>query len=229
MKITHKHFDSIPTTQQLLIELINSGEDTNLVSTKAQSAGVGRRGNQWDQYNNSISLSLKLNVSELKEKTITPLAIGVGVCTFLNKHYSQNQVRLKWPNDILNKNNEKVGGIICKLINDIAIIGIGINIGKSSNESQYRTRKGYILDIELSDDDYKTIPYELMKTLLNRSLSHDIEEWESMCAHQDAIVKIIDEDKSISGKFIGIGKYGEALLLRGENIQKVFNGSLILH
>ena len=146
MKITHKHFDSIPTTQQLLIELINSGEDTNLVSTKAQSAGVGRRGNQWDQYKNSISLSLKLDVSELKEKTIIPLAIGVGVCTFLNECYPQNQLKLKWPNDILNMAGEKVGGIICKLINNDAIIGIGINIGKSSNESSYRTRKGYILD-----------------------------------------------------------------------------------
>jgi len=42
---------------------------------------------------------------------------------------------LKWPNDFY-KNDEKVGGTITKIVNDILVCGIGINLKKS--QSGYR-------------------------------------------------------------------------------------------
>lgn len=229
MKIIHKHFDSIGSTQQALIDSVTNNSETNLISARVQSSGFGRKGNKWDQYENSVSFSFKIDVGHLKIKSVIPLSVGVGICNFLNESYNGNQLKLKWPNDILDKSGNKVCGILCKLVDDIAIVGVGINIGCSPSNNTYQTKKGFITDKELSLNEYKEIPYNLFNYLLSRPIDHDFKLWDSLCFHKDLIVDIVENELTTTGKFIGIGEYGEALLLVNNEIKKVFNGSLILH
>ena len=54
---------------------------------------------------------------------------------------NQNQIELKWPNDIL-VNNKKIAGILLESSHDFIIAGIGLNVKKTPvNEEKWKTTK----------------------------------------------------------------------------------------
>ncbi len=127
----HQHFNSIASTQTYLkdnLELLKEKDDDILISASEQSAGLGQRGNQWDNYPNNITLSFTLEPQRVA--TLTPLEIGILVISFIKKKFNQD-LFLKWPNDILTKEGKKCGGILCQYIDSsTVIVGVGINLGK---------------------------------------------------------------------------------------------------
>lgn len=128
-------FDTLPSTQHYLIEVIRSGEQKSPVAVIAseQTAGVGSRENSWAGGRGNFFASIAVRISNLPEDL--PSASVSIYMAFLMKKSLQKlgaEVWLKWPNDLYS-DREKVGGVISKKLSDFIVVGIGVNLKKNQN------------------------------------------------------------------------------------------------
>lgn len=126
--------ESINSTQDYMISCIKNKEiePPTCIFTTKQHMGIGSRGNKWVEADKGLYFSFCINRNYLpNDLKIQSLSIFFG---FLFKESLNNigsNVWLKWPNDLYLSNN-KVGGILCNLLNDeIIVCGIGLNIRSS--------------------------------------------------------------------------------------------------
>ena len=128
-------FDLLDSTQKYLTEKIRSGELNAPVAViaKDQSSGVGSRENGWSGGEGNFFASIAVELENLPSDL--PLSSASIYFAFIMKKTLKSldeDVWLKWPNDIYS-GNEKVGGIITQKIKNSLICGIGINLKNSSN------------------------------------------------------------------------------------------------
>ncbi|MBF0361006.1 MAG: biotin--[acetyl-CoA-carboxylase] ligase [Oligoflexia bacterium] len=246
MKVTHLSLTKTNSTQLDLKNYIKEkaeskiNSDVNiLVSTSEQSDGFGRFGRRWDNYKNALAFSFTLQPNKIK--TLTSLEIAILISEFFKNKY-EVKLSLKWPNDILNKNEEKCAGILMEFFNeDLLIVGVGINLFKSDEDEmlfqkkKYLTPSGYVFSSPaISGEFKKEIPLEIYNYILeNRKESKQIiDEWNELSVHINRLVKIVDEvaeeTREEEGVFLGVGPSGEALLGVKKEIRSIFTGSLVL-
>jgi BirA family transcriptional regulator, biotin operon repressor / biotin---[acetyl-CoA-carboxylase] ligase len=226
----HIHHTTIDSTSLYLkdhFKELTHDDQQILVSTNEQTKGRGRSDHSWAQPENSIAFSFTLKPCSLL--TLTSLELGILLARFL-----KGKLYLKWPNDIINLDLKKCGGILCQLINkESLIIGIGLNLGKvSSDNYNFDYPIGSVNpELNLKEEDYKNIPEEIYQFILENRLTPDeiINSWNSYCFHKDKEVKIIDGETSHQGIFKRIDKDGAAIL-EIENEEKiVMCGSLFVN
>ncbi|MBY0414901.1 MAG: biotin--[acetyl-CoA-carboxylase] ligase [Bdellovibrionales bacterium] len=215
----HTHFNSIHSTQLYLrdnlVELKGHSNDI-LITASEQTLGVGRKGAKWDSYTNSLAMSFTLKPNHVP--TLTPIEIGLIVVDFLKREYGIS-ICLKWPNDLLTSEGQKCGGIIAQYIDTETIVaGLGLNLGKidlSSAPPDYKHGLGNVAQLELSSEDQKNIPLKFYQYFLSHRLN-DLNEiqklFEESCLHMNKNVSVDDDGTEFTGKFLGIGKNGEALI-----------------
>jgi BirA family biotin operon repressor/biotin-[acetyl-CoA-carboxylase] ligase len=227
MDIKHLHLNKTESTQKDLKELVKSNKLTPnspyLISTDNQVTGVGRQGSQWVQVEKAIAFSFIINPSQTL--TLTPLEVGVQLAD-----YFSSRIKLKWPNDLLNEKNEKVGGIICQYYKDLIIAGVGLNLTYIDDHSfPYPVGGVYSSEHKLSHDFKEKLPLEIYKHILENRLSdYQIrEDWNKFCAHKEKQVTVTDNNIIVSGNFHSIGENGEAIIQDNQgNLKKVLTGSL---
>ena len=205
---------------------------TILISTSKQSNGIGRFGNKWDNFENSLAFSFSISATG-KNLSILPLEISTILVEWL-KSKTGVSLRVKWPNDILTNHSQKCGGILCHYVSPKTIIaGIGLNYGpiEFNQNHLYKTSPGFVShDIKLSEEDKKNLPLDFYNFFL-QSISlkeNKLTFWESLCIHMNKKVKISHSDNNFKvGKFKGIGPNGEALLeLENKDLSTFISGSL---
>jgi BirA family transcriptional regulator, biotin operon repressor / biotin---[acetyl-CoA-carboxylase] ligase len=128
-------FDSVPSTNQTLWDLLRQGADKNsVVIATQQTAGKGQWGRQWISPTGGLYLSVgivpKLEASQSYQLT---LASAWGIAAELRQWGVS--VGIKWPNDLV-LHGRKLGGILTetKVHNEQiiqAVIGVGINWNNS--------------------------------------------------------------------------------------------------
>lgn len=109
-----------------------------------QTKGRGRLGRKWSSpFAKNIYLSLLWHFpKELCELSGLSLAIATAIIKTLNKFDINNQdLGLKWPNDVLYQ-NQKLAGILIELNGEShnvsrAVIGVGLNILTANGTSKY--------------------------------------------------------------------------------------------
>lgn len=224
----HKHFGNCPSTQKYLIEMTKDNAVENiLVSCDDQTNGVGQRKNNWDCYPHTLCFSFTALENEVLN--LTSLEMGIQICHFFKTNFS-TQLKLKWPNDIMNTQGEKVGGIIInKQGEQRPVIGIGLNL-YSDNQKElksYDIKAGFIFNETkplLKKDLSKNIFSYVIKNRL--SPNQTIQAWNSLCIHLGSQVVINDDDQKTNGIFIGIGMYGQALITNEGHISELYSGTL---
>jgi BirA family biotin operon repressor/biotin-[acetyl-CoA-carboxylase] ligase len=231
----HQHFNSIASTQTYLkdnLELLKEKDDDILISASEQSAGLGQRGNQWDNYANNITLSFTLEPQRVA--TLTPLEIGILVISFIKKKFNQD-LFLKWPNDIITSEGKKCGGILCQYIDSsTVIVGVGINLGKFfvPLNNQYRHGLASVdQNLEISSQDQERISKELyLFVKMNRiSAALDIKKsFDLFCYHLNMNVSIFEDGEDHHGLFKGIGVNGEALIEINSTTRAFLSSSLTI-
>lgn len=216
-----KHFNEIDSTQSYLVDFLKNNSDlckeNIVVSTNNQTMGRGRGSNNWRQQTNAVAFSF--TIKPLEVITLTSLEVACHIVNFL-----KNDPLVKWPNDILNSNKEKVGGIIINLLDDIAIVGIGLNISHSQDD-QFKS-----LNLKVDDKFKINMPRKIYQYILDNRLSSDevIAKWNSYCAHKNSKVTLVESNEKFTGMFYGIGKNGEAILEIDGTNKSFYNGSLII-
>ncbi|WP_417335244.1 biotin--[acetyl-CoA-carboxylase] ligase [Halobacteriovorax marinus] len=228
-KIEHLHLEICESTQITLKEILASKDEVEniLITSEKQTLGRGRGTNKWESTPNSIAMSFSLRPHPVI--TLTSLELGVLIC----RYFQSAQLKLKWPNDILNSKGLKSAGILCQTYKDHILVGLGLNYGTSDEikpSKEYKFGRGYIYEDSLTKEKLIKTSKELYQFILDNRISiNDFsKEWSSYCIHQNKSVTIIDDQRRDQGLFIGIGKNGEALLEKEGAIKSVYTGSLYL-
>ena len=139
MKITH--FNNIDSTNSYLQNLLDKGEDVadNVVVTDFQTSGKGQGRNIWqseDGKNLLFSIALDMSFLKAEDQFLLTQMVSVAMINVLKKYLPEENLFIKWPNDIY-FNDRKIAGILIK--NEIkgvmlgtSIIGIGLNVNQTS-------------------------------------------------------------------------------------------------
>lgn len=145
-------FDDIDSTSSWLLHHLGKDASVGTVAiAQRQTGGRGRTGNSWhsDHMENLyISFALQIMGDIENRLPLVPLAAGVAANEALVAA-KVTDVRLKWPNDLM-MNSKKVGGILCEtpgIENDaaVAVVGMGVNIGRQSFPEELTPIAHYIL------------------------------------------------------------------------------------
>jgi len=135
-------FNCVKSTNDEAIKIIRSKKNSKgIVVSNFQTKGRGTMGKKWISHKGnffaSIFFELKKSMPNFKEfSLINPLIVKK-----ILKEYSSQQVKIKWPNDLLIR-NRKVCGILQELIQFekkfFLIIGIGINTVSSPKTESFK-------------------------------------------------------------------------------------------
>lgn len=127
-------FEECDSTNSRAVEWARAGaKDGSLVVTDHQTEGRGRAGRSWFSLPNLGSLAMSVIVRpKIPPAELGILSLGAGVAAALALGERKQNVRLKWPNDLMMR-TRKLGGILCESeIRDgkvvFAVVGIGINM-----------------------------------------------------------------------------------------------------
>ena len=143
MKLKQFNFKKVQSTNQTSIRVINNSNcKFGLIVSETQSNGRGQYGRKWISYKGNIFMSIfyKLNKINLSFSSLTKKNCLL-VKRVISKYYKKN-ITFKSPNDLL-INKKKICGILQEKIEKsdekYLIVGIGINLIKSPNLSNYST------------------------------------------------------------------------------------------
>ena len=214
-------FDQIGSTNDYILALEDSHGAVCIAGL--QLKGRGRRGNRWDApYGSSVLMSIGWRLPVQNAQGLS-LACGVAVKRALENIGIEN-VRLKWPNDLMLK-NAKLAGILIELARDKCVVGLGLNVDIGTNHVQtpHETsmpwtdlhRGGYKVDF-LSL--HKQLICEICDALEKFSVAGFApfrEEWNTHHLYHLRDVEV-HGDRSVSGRVQGVDDRG-GLVIRTSN------------
>ena len=233
-------FDSIDSTNDWSLRELRQGREPAFVCiADHQSKGRGRRGRHWlsppaANIYCSLAWHFELPVDRL---CVLSLAQGVAVIKALEK-IGINNAWLKWPNDVLIK-NEKIAGILIETSGVRAgscnvVIGIGVNFCMPDNitpESHMRWT-----DVAHSNCAMPADRNKLLAILLNEAVSmcrlyqqkanailSDIESELDVLNNREVGVHL-DHGQQLTGTVLGVNERGELRVLVNGN-ERVFNSA----
>jgi BirA family biotin operon repressor/biotin-[acetyl-CoA-carboxylase] ligase len=213
------HVDRCNSTQDLLKEqLTHFGHADLTVSCEHQTKGRGRGENLWEDSPGTLCFSMTIAPHEIA--SFSALELSVLICQFFHK--KKRFLKLKWPNDLLDSNGKKCGGILIQNHQGHFLAGIGINLffEKESFGGVYQApfhldKKSWVQEIGHFIRHYRYQETERLK-----------QDWMSLCAHMNVEVTISEGEKIVRGVFLGLGLHGEAIVQNAHAEESVFNGTL---
>ena len=126
-------FDTLPSTQKYLINEIkhhNINKEICIIALH-QNNGIGSRNNTWNSVDKGLYFSFSKQIDNLpKDLKLESIAIFF---SFIFKEMlvlNGSKVWLKYPNDLY-IDDHKIGGIMCNIVNNFVVCGIGLNIESS--------------------------------------------------------------------------------------------------
>lgn len=220
----HIHLDKTSSTQTHILSEFPHGPRHLVVSCEEQLSGFGRRGNKWDSFEQSICFSFTISPS--KELSLSSIEISLLIVDFFRDQFKKN-LQVKWPNDIM-IGNKKCGGLIINNSNsDQLVVGIGLNISPIDNLPKYSIPASSVFGTRILFSK-KNMAARIYRYCLDNRMSVDKIQrtWSEKCSHINQKVLIKEDEKELSGVFVGIGNQGQALIdISGEIVEK-FSGSL---
>ncbi|MBV8802400.1 MAG: biotin--[acetyl-CoA-carboxylase] ligase [Gammaproteobacteria bacterium] len=217
-------FDSIPSTNQFLLEQAKTSPSGHFCLAEQQTAGRGRRGRVWDTpLGGNIACSLlwrfKNNISGLSN------AVGVILVNVLRQYGIKEGLQLKWPNDVLFA-QRKLAGILIEKIGESVIIGIGVNLHLPEPKLKERIDVNEIMNKAVARNELVGLLInELLKALplfQQQGLKGFIKEWRKWDGLTGCKVNVLTPERVFCGIAQGINEKGEFLLLDQEQKIHVF-------
>ena len=195
-----------------------------------QTAGRGRRGSSWSSAKGGMYLSILLRPQAAPSDIwglsfVAALAIRGALAACI----PEQDVRLKWPNDVL-VGGGKICGLLLEARDGAVVIGTGVNIAPVNAVPGARLPAISLRDL----GDHSTVPAALAATYGERLLAGATAweqtgfspvrlEWLRHCAHMGGRVRVTTGGAAgspagspIEGDFIDLGSDG-ALVLRDDH------------
>ena len=133
------HFDEINSTNVWLYDKMAENSDISdmVVVAAHQTAGRGMDKNRWESEagkNLLFSIALNVNFLEAENQFKISQAVSVAIVETLSQYIDDQQLFIKWPNDIYFGDKKLAGILIQNTIEGrmmgISIIGIGLNVNQ---------------------------------------------------------------------------------------------------
>jgi BirA family biotin operon repressor/biotin-[acetyl-CoA-carboxylase] ligase len=112
--------DSVASTQDEAMKLDLQVGD--ICRTFNQTAGRGRRGNEWNG-SGGVALTLVLE----KASPHLPIAIAATLASGLNNLIPNHRIGIKWPNDLY-VDGKKIAGVLIEHREGRCFVGVGVNV-----------------------------------------------------------------------------------------------------
>ncbi|MBS0850133.1 bifunctional biotin--[acetyl-CoA-carboxylase] ligase/biotin operon repressor BirA [Citrobacter sp. JGM124] len=228
----------IDSTNQYLLERLDTLQSGDACIAEYQQAGRGRRGRQWfSPFGTNLYLSMYWRLEQGPAAAIgLSLVIGIVIAEVLQQ-LGARDVRVKWPNDLY-LNDRKLAGILVELTGktgDAAqiVMGAGINLAMKSVASDI-VNQGWInlqqigLDIDRNQLSISLIK-ELRLALMHfekEGLTPFLPRWKQLDNYIDRPVKLIIGEREVYGIARGINEQG-GLLLEQDGVTKAWVGGEI--
>ena len=238
-----EYLAAVDSTNRIAVERAQAGapEGTTIVAEE-QLAGRGRRGRAWVSppgVNLYFSIVLRPRIAPARIGQI-PLVAAAALHRALAAAAPAAALFIKWPNDILSAEGEKLAGILCE--GDIeadavrhAVVGIGINVNGRSFPAALAGRATSLAKVSGSEHSRP----RLLAAVLN-CFERDYRRWhdgddlreflpylEGHSALRGKTVAVEGLAGQLTGRVEGIGAGGELLLrdARGE-VSRISSGDV---
>ena len=133
--------DTVKSTNNWLSDFfLNIGDSVLAIR---QTEGKGRRGNNWSSDSGGLYFTLVSSSNKL-----LPFIVGLSVLESLVG--IKDNIKLKWPNDII-LNGRKLGGILCENYGNYTMVGLGLNINNRISLSKAINLKDINYDLDRLD------------------------------------------------------------------------------
>lgn len=213
----------------------------SVLAVELQTAGRGRMGRTWHAgLGSTLTFSLLWRFDcGLNALSGLSLAVGVAIARALNGLGAQ-EVRLKWPNDILTGQSEpgKLGGVLIEAQGDMlgpsaVVIGIGLNCSLPENlMDQIDQPAGALDEICRSLPDRNRLLAAVLRELARalRQFAQEGfaafgDEWERYHIHQDQPIQLRLADGSVvTGIARGVSEGGELRLETAQGMRQFNSG-----
>jgi BirA family biotin operon repressor/biotin-[acetyl-CoA-carboxylase] ligase len=227
-----------PSTQDIIKNAAEAGEDEGVVvHALMQGQGRGRHGREWVSQPGNLFFSFLLRPQcAVRDIGLLSLLVGIGTARALRSYVDRPEdLRLKWPNDILLK-GKKCAGILLESETTPqhgvawAAVGVGVNAVDAPPEGSFLQSCGRRpVDIgRLRDNILREVAalYTLWRAGNHAQIR---EEWMSMACAPGTPVTVKTGLHSQKGRFHDIDEYGSLLLLDDENrLVKVTAGDVYM-
>lgn len=214
----------IDSTNQYLLERMDSLTSGDACVAEYQQAGRGRRGRQWfSPFGANLYLSMYWRL-EQGPVAAMGLSLVIGIITAeVLQGLGAEDVRVKWPNDLYLQ-DRKLAGILVELTGktgDAAqiVIGTGINLAMNSPDTSI-VNQGWInlqeAGVEIDRNDLAARLVNEMRNALicfeREGLAPFIKRWAKLDNFIDRPVKLLIGDREILGIARGIDQQGGLIL-----------------
>ncbi len=196
-----------------------------VVATEEQTAGRGSGENTWESApGKNITFSIRCHPTHIlpSQQYILSMGIAIAIRRTISKCLPNENVTIKWPNDIY-INNEKVCGILieCKLHGKViseCIIGVGLNV----NQHQFSPELPNATSISLyshkeHDRDFllQNILIEFLeqyKTIKEKKYDLIRQEYHNHLYRSKNLWKFEDLNKQFTASIVGVEDDGHLVL-----------------
>ena len=239
--------DSTPSTNTLMLQRAMQGTPHGTVlAAEWQSSGRGRMGKTWHSaLGNALTFSLLWRFeSGLSSLAGLSLAAGVALIRALHS-FGIDQVKLKWPNDVLSE-ERKVAGILIEAQGDMlgpstVVIGIGLNLSLPVTllpklDQAVTAVKDLVAEADVAMPERNALLAKILlelQNVLQAFSAHGFAalrtEWEGYHAWQNKNVMVVLPDGAqASGQAIGVTDQGALKLEMGQETRVFHSGEVSL-
>ena len=218
-------FKNIENSNDKIKEVFKKSDNTRLaLFCINQKKGRGRKGRVWKSKVGDLTCSIlikkKLDISEMGRINIIIVSIIINIFEDLGL----NNVKFKWPNDIL-INKKKIAGILIEtsVLNNIVtqfIIGIGVNIKSRPNDLKYSSTSLFEnkLNIKAHSLFFNIIKrlYFFIENYKNIEFLYLSKKLSSRFFNKKSLINVYNGNNKNEGLFSEIGCLGE-LIIKNKN------------
>lgn len=237
-----KHLQHVESTNDYLKDIISKNNPKNgtAISAQFQSKGKGQFGNTWlGNADENIYLSIYIEHNNLTVSQLFSLNafVSFALLNYLKLKTPNQDIHIKWPNDIL-INDKKVCGVLIEnaiqgnLVSH-SIIGIGLNLNQKQFPNFLPDATSIYQEINQSLNIEEEI--ELLLVELDLAYSNFNQDWREeyhkfLWKHNDTVnCTAIDKGYvDAKGTILGVDELGRLILEVNNSLEYYVSGSIKL-
>jgi BirA family biotin operon repressor/biotin-[acetyl-CoA-carboxylase] ligase len=208
-----------------------------VVLTACQIAGRGRGANTWWSNPGVLTVTFALAVHQRLPAQELPLIAGMALRTASAEITGDNDILLKWPNDLVH-NDLKLAGLLCERVSNVDLVGIGLNVNLDPADAPppLRNRITSLLCIAGKSLDMTDALIRIAQQLhrnVRRRMEMPFSAFAAEYSRHDAlageIVSVAGADEpAISGRCEGVDSAGRLLVRQRAKLHALVAGTVTI-
>ncbi len=218
--------DSVDSTNQFLKDL-PANDSIEVCCAETQTKGRGRFGRSWHSpFGENIYFSLRWHFDcDISQLSGLGLVVSMAILAALNDADICEDVRIKWPNDLIWKNQKLCGSLIEVIgerdVGTDVVIGIGLNVNSPINKLALRDYPCCSL-YEITGTHFDRNPLiakliiwldQYLQQFITKGFSSFIPIWQQADYLHGQLITVSQPTGSLSGQANGVNEAGQLILI----------------